>query len=155
MSLRRLVLCVLALFPSAFAQDYAVSPQFESDRPIDRVLARVDATKDRWIGEQDFETINAKLKEAAKHLKEGNAAALPALASRTARFADLKLVELKIVGSNRADPQSATTSISIRVELGGVAEAGGLLSLLGPMETVWQRRTDDWTLSEQNREGHD
>ena len=139
-------LLVGALFAAAAsAQDaeYTVAPVFEFDRPIDRVLERVDAAKDVWIGEQDYEAINAELKKRAGRIKTGEGGFEP-LADELKLFKKLELVEFKMIGSSRADSESDVAAIDVRVELGGEAVSGGLLSLLGPMKMRWRRDDGAW-----------
>jgi len=138
-------LFVLAAAASAQQADYRVEAPL-ADRPIDRIIERVDAERDRWIGERDYEAINAKLKEISKHIKEGDAD-FPPLAEAVARFESIQLCELKIVGSSRASEDAQLADIRVRVELGGRTSDGALLSLLGPMQMIWKLEAREWRLA--------
>src|SRR5690606_37029353 len=111
------LLLAFALVAGAQQTDYKVGATFVP-RPIDRVLERVDAEKDQWIGERDFEALNVKLKEISKKIIEGKGE-FPTLSREIERFQSLTLVELKIVSSNRASEGSPFADIAIRVEMGG------------------------------------
>jgi len=130
---------------SAQEAEYAVEANLGA-RPIDRVLARVDAGQDEWIGEQDYEAINARLREIAKRIVAGKGE-FPALAHELERFETVELAELKIVSSNRADASDRRAEIRVRVELGGRTADGRLLSLLGPMQMTWEPAESDWRLA--------
>ena len=127
------------------AEDYSVGPRFAEVRPIDRVLSRVDARQDEWIGEQDFEAINARLKAIAGEIKKGDHDFAP-LRAQLQRFQSVQVAELKIVGSRRADASASEAAIDVRVELGGRTPDGTLLSLLGPMSMRWVSANGEWSL---------
>lgn len=129
---------------SAQQTDYRVEAPL-AERPIDRIIERVDAARDNWIGERDYEAINSKLKEISKHIKEGDGD-FPPLAEAIDRFASIQLCELKIVGSSRATEGARLAQIRVRAELGGKVADGSLLSLLGPMEMVWRLTGSEWRL---------
>ena len=135
-SSRYLPLSVLlgAVFASAQQPDYTLHPDRAPDLDIAPVLARADADNDRWVGEKDYEALNSKLKEIAKKLHD-DPAAFPALAKQAARFAQLELAELKIVGSRRN--ASGQPHLRVRVELGGEDSNGRKLGLLGALELDW------------------
>ena len=106
---------------------------------MERVLARTDANKDGWIGEQDYEELNAWLQK--------NKASLPWPAGTLDRFRQVQLLELKIIASNRAVASATNTALRLRVELGGIAKTGQRLSLLGHAEAVFDKsRTGGWQL---------
>ena len=105
---------------------------------VERVLARTDASKDGWIGEQDYETLNAWIQK--------NKASLPWPKGTLDRFRQLPLLELKIIASNRALASVASTALRLRVELGGTAKDGKRLSLLGHAEAVFDKAGADWQL---------
>ncbi len=148
MVLVRVWSAAVLLIAGAFAQtsEYSVDASFEAERPIDRVLARVDAEQDTWVGEQDYEAINAQLKAIAKGLKDGSESFAP-LKTQLESFKALKLVEFKIVGSRRADARAPDARIDIRLELGGESLDGELLSLLGPLEMRWTLDGTNWLLT--------
>ncbi len=141
-----LVLCTVAL--SAQAPEYSVDAAFEAERSIDRVLQKVDADQDEWIGERDFQSIDAKLKAISKAIVAGE---VPPrfLLETTARFDSISLAEFKIVGIRRVD---ASAVADVRLELGGRTSAG-LLSLLGPIEMAWAALGEDWALDSATVEG--
>src|SRR5690606_12984872 len=141
-----LLLLASAVAATAQTADYSVEARF-AERPIDRVLARVDPELDEWIGERDYEAVNAKLKAIAKGVISGKEG-FPPLAHELERFAKLELVELKIVSSGRSSQTVDSAEIGVRVELGGTAPDGRRLSLLGPMQMTWKRAGGDWALAE-------
>ncbi len=145
----RILVAATVLVAGAFAQtsEYSVDPKFGAQRPIDRILERADPEQDNWVGERDYEEINAKLKTIATGIKDGSGGFEP-LKSELERFAHVKLAEFKIVGSRRSDAAAKDAQIDIRLELGGETRDGELLSLLGPVEMRWTRDGDDWTLAE-------
>jgi hypothetical protein len=129
------LLTVLCAFPcGAQEPDYTLHPDRAPDRDIATVLERADAVNDRWVGEQDYEALNAKLKDVSKKLHD-DPRAFPPLAEQVARFASLELAELKIVGSRRN--AAGQPHLRVRVELGGEDAAGKRLGLLGSMELDW------------------
>ena len=80
------------------APEFSLDVSYQEDRPVDRVLARVDADSDSWIGERDYEAINSELKTVARSLIEDHASFEP-LAGMARRFSRLELVEFKIVST--------------------------------------------------------
>lgn len=116
---------------------------------VERVLERTDAAKDRWIGEQDYEALNAWLQK--------NKARLPWPKGTVERFAKLQVQELKIVASNRSRETEETTKLRLRVELGGVAKDGKRLSWLGEGAAEFARSGGAWELQsftvQKQREG--
>lgn len=142
---RLLFLWLAAAFAvSAQQAEYKVEAPL-AQRPIDRVLERVDASRDSWVGERDYEAINTKLKSISKEITAGKGGLEP-LNEALARFESVTLSELKIVGSNRASESASLAAIQVRVELGGRTPDGALLSLLGPMQMVWRRDGAQWRL---------
>ena len=125
--------------------DYRVKAEF-SPAAIDRVLARVDAANDQWLGEQDFEAIDKRLKRISEQLKTGEGE-FPPLSETISRFQKLDLVEFKVIGSSRARSEADTAILRVRVELGGTTADGGLLSLLGTMRMTWRRAETGWELA--------
>jgi hypothetical protein len=117
---------------------FPVSPKSPRAPAIDRVLARTDANKDGWIGEQDYEALNAWIQQ--------NKATLPWPPGTLDRFRNTQLLELKIIASNRALASVATTPLRLRVEMGGVAKNGQRLSLLGHAEAVFEKSAAAWQL---------
>ena len=125
--------------------EYSVEAAFDSPRSIDRILEKVDAERDEWIGERDFQAINARLKAIAKAAVGGGGA--PEFLRRAAQdFTAIDLAEFKIVGTRRAD---GLALLDVRLELGGRGP-DGLLSLLGPLKMQWSPPDEDsggeWTL---------
>lgn len=141
----RWLLVAFAARLAAQAPEYTVRPGFDEPRPIDRILERTDADRDEWIGERDFQAIDAELKRIAKALLDGKGA-FPALAHELERFDSLSLVELKLVASSRASEDVRSADVRVRVELGGQTSGGKLLSLLGPMRMRWIRTDGKWHL---------
>ncbi len=139
---------LLASVSTAWAQgtEFSLDVSYEQDRSVDRVLARVDERADAWIGEQDYAAIDSELKKAARSLV-ADPRSLEPLASLTARFRSLDLVEFKIV-STRRDPASQDIAhVAARVELGGTADSGGFVSLVGTAQIGWTREGSDWSLA--------
>ena len=133
---------------SAQAPEYSVDAAFEAQRSIDRVLEKVDADQDEWVGERDFQAIDAKLKAISKAIVAGEVAP-EFLRETAARFDSISLAEFKIVGIRRVD---ALAIVDVRLELGG-RTSGGLLSLLGPIEMKWSVSGEEWTLESSTVEG--
>lgn len=100
---------------------------------IDTVLARVDAEKDNWVGEQDYEALNIYFKRVADELKKGRNL-IPALAPTMTRFQTLEVVEFKIIASDRVAAAEPETTLRLRVELGGIPKTGGRASFLTTAE---------------------
>ena len=136
------VVCAMAAWgqDSGFSLDLA----YQRDRPVDRVLGRVSANADRWIGERDFEAINRSLKRIAGALVEDPGSFEP-LAAETGRFARLELAEFKIVSTARDASDSSLVHVRVRVELGGQAAEGGLLSLVSHAKMTWGAAEGSWT----------
>jgi hypothetical protein len=133
---------------SAQAPEYSVDAAFEAERSIDRVLEKVDADQDDWVGERDFQAIDAKLKSISKAIVGGEVGP-EFLRETTARFDSISLAEFKIVGIRRVD---AVAVVDVRLELGG-RMSGGLLSLLGPIEMAWSVAGEEWALDSATVEG--
>ena len=123
----------LTLAPGA---DYPVAPKFQREPAIRQTLARVDAANDSWIGEQDYEELQKSVKEMIAQSELPN------------RFAQLKVLEAKIVSSERATAGETKAKFRIRVELGGTTPGGGLLSLLGHWDAAFSRHGATWKLAE-------
>ncbi|MCP5119061.1 MAG: VCBS repeat-containing protein, partial [bacterium] len=140
-----LALITLATLCLGQEADYRVTPKFSETTEIEGILERVDATRDEWVGEQDFEALGAKLKEIAKRLKKGEGGFEP-LSGALSRFSKLTLAEFKVVGSDRAEASASKARLRVRFELGGVTPESKLLSLLGHMEMTWARSGEDWSL---------
>ncbi len=118
--------------------DFSLDVAYQQNRPVDRVLGRVDANEDRWIGERDYEAINAKLKGISGSLLEDPSSFEP-LAAETSRFARLELVEFKIISTARDPSDPSVSRVGIRMELGGSTTSGGLLSIVGSAAMRWSR----------------
>jgi hypothetical protein len=117
---------------------FPVSAKAPRAPAVDRVLARTDANNDGWIGEQDYEALNAWIQK--------NKSSLPWPKGTVDRFRQLQLQELKIIASNRASASVASTALRLRVELGGTAGSGQRLSLLGHAEAVFDKSGAEWRL---------
>lgn len=128
-------LCTVLLHAQGGFSVPAKAPRAPS---VERVLERTDAAKDRWIGEQDYEALNAWLQK--------NKAKLPWPVGTVDRFAKLQLQELKIIASNRSSETEAATTLRLRVELGGAGKDGKRLSLLGHGGAVFARQGGEWRL---------
>ena len=114
-------------------QEYRVQTKAPRTAEVERILVRTDAFQDQWLGEQDYEAINAIVQKD----KRG----LPWPAGVLERFRKLDVLELKIVASNRARPQEDSTVLGLRVELGGeAADGSGRLSLTGTAQATFTRQ---------------
>ena len=135
-----------AAVAGAQAPEYSVDAVFDSPRSIDRILEKVDADRDEWVGERDFQAIDAKLKAISETLTAGGAAP-EFLREAAENFASIDLAEFKVVGMRRAD---GLALIDARMELGGRGP-DGLLSLLGPLQMQWSPPGNEpsggWTLA--------
>ena len=138
LQLRVVTLCTIGALWMSAQSDFSVQAKTPRAPDVDRVLARTDAAKDAWIGEQDYEAINGWIQK--------NKAALPWPAGTVDRFAKLTLTELKIIASNRASDSESSTALRLRVELGGLARDGKRLSLLGHATATFERRNGKWAL---------
>ena len=125
--------------------NFSLDVSYEQNRPVDRVLSRVDANEDRWIGERDYEAINAELKGIARSLLEDPSSFGP-LAAETGKFARLELVEFKIVSTVRDSSDASVSRVKVRMELGGPDARGGLLSTVGSAAMTWARAEGRWML---------
>jgi hypothetical protein len=137
----------LAVVAAAMAQDepYRVRAKFERPLDIEEVLRRVDASRDIWIGERDFEAIHTRLDELAAKLRKGEAS-FPALDELARRFTSLTIVEIKVVSSERADARESRARLTLRIELAGAGREGGLLSILGSWDSTWALSPGGWSL---------
>jgi hypothetical protein len=145
---RRVLLLPLLSFVLGGQQEYRVQPKFNQSVGLGSVLERADASKDVWVGEQDFEGIQSQLKDISAGLKSG-AAVFPPLSEAAARFRKIELAELKIISSERLKPDAALARVRVRVELGGLAADGSRLSLVGHVIMAWERMSSgNWTLKE-------
>ena len=125
------------------APEFSLDVSYQEDRPVDRVLSRVDADSDSWIGERDYEAINSELKTVARSLAKDPASFEP-LAGIARRFSRLELVEFKIVSTGRVSSDEDLARVEVRIELGGSAPGGGLLSLLGSAAMTWSGNGGAW-----------
>lgn len=115
-------------------QDFRVRAKPPRAAEVERILSRTDAFQDHWLGEQDYEAINAIIQK--------NKAGLPWPPALLARFRKLDVFELKIIASNRAQPADLTTPLALRIELGGeAADGSGRLSLTGPAQVTFVRNS--------------
>ena len=125
--------------------DFRLDVDFLLERPIDRVLAKVDPSEDTWIGERDYKAIDTELKGIAQALID-DSGSFEALREQTHGFQSLRLVEFKILSTRRDDDSGNVTHVLARAELGGDSSSGGLLSRLGMLEMSWREGPDGWTL---------
>lgn len=133
----RFRLGLLIVFAAYGQPEYRVRTQAPRAADVERILVRADAFQDHWLGEQDYEAINAIIQRD----KQG----LPWPPGLLQRFARLEVQELKIVASNRARASDDSTVLGLRVELGGEAADGrGRLSLTGPAQVTFQRVNNAW-----------
>lgn len=122
---------------AAAAQTYRAEPKFRRVPAIHEVLDRVDAAKDEWTGEQDFEDLQKKVKET-----------VAAQAEITSRFRKVQLVEAKIIESARAGANEKQARLKVRVEFGGIGRDGRMLSLLGHWDMMWEPSASGWKMRE-------
>ncbi len=125
--------------------DFRLDVDFLLERPIDRVLSKVDPSEDTWIGERDYKAIDTELKGIAQALID-DSGSFEALREQTHGFQSLRLVEFKILSTRRDDDSGNVTHVLARAELGGDSSSGGLLSRLGMLEMSWREGPDGWTL---------
>src|SRR5262249_37022140 len=113
---RRVVLLGALAVAASFPQEnYQAAPKYRRAPPIREVLERVNAAKDEWTGEQDFEDLQKKVKEVVAGQQE-----------IISRFRELRLVEAKIVESARSSPAETQARLKVRVEFGGIGADGRL-----------------------------
>ena len=142
-------LLVLTCAPDAWGQgsDFVLDIDFRQNRPVDRVLARTDAANDIWIGERDYQALDAELKKIGALLRSDPGSFEP-LAKQLASFRRLRLAEFKILSTHRPSDAENLVRIRVRVELGGESSGGGFLSSLGTMEMAWFRGQEGWSVQE-------
>lgn len=126
---------------------HRLAVSYAQERPVDRTLGKVSAADDIWISERDYEAIDAELKRVAKALLAKPDSFAP-LAAQTSGFRRLRLVEFKIVASDRDPAERQVANVRVRVEVGGEAVEGGLRSRLGSMAMRWSSSPAGWTLEE-------
>jgi len=125
------------------AQELSLSTEFSKSTSVDEVLSRVDASQDKWVGEQDFELFDQRLKQIAEDLKKGERGFQP-LADVVSRFAVIELAELKIIETARVDGQPDEARTRLRIELGGGTPDGKLASMLTHGRMLWSRTDGEW-----------
>ena len=125
--------------------DFTLDVDFRLNRSIDRVLAKVDANEDVWIGERDYQEIEAELKRIARSLRK-DAGSFEPLAKQTRGFRSLRLAEFKILATRRDTDSDNLAHVAVRAELGGESSSSELLSRLGMLEMSWRKGSSDWTL---------
>jgi hypothetical protein len=130
---RRFAPVVLLTAALAPAQDYRVRAPAPRPGTIAPVVARVDAAQDAWVGEQDYEALNAYFKDVSGSIKQGRSP-IAALAPTVSRFSRIQVAELKIVASNRATSSETETTLRLRVELAGILKSGRRASFLTTAE---------------------
>ena len=131
-------LCTLCALDLGAQRDFPVQTKTPRAPDVERILARTDARKDTWIGEQDYEALNGWIQK--------NKAMLPWPAGTVDRFGRLTLTELKVIASNRSSDREQATTLRLRVELGGTAHDGKRLSLLGHATATFEKRGGEWAL---------
>ena len=145
----RLAVAVLwaALPTLAPAQDSSLrlDLNYAKQRPVDRVLAKVDANRDSWISERDYQEIDMELKQWGKALA-ADPRSLEALSGWTAGLAEVALAEFKITEIGRAGDGQDLVRAQLRAEVGGTDSEGYLRSVLGNMATLWTKEGSGWTL---------
>lgn len=146
-AIRAVSLAAFAALASAQDADFSLQVDFERERAVDRLLAKVDPSLDVWIGEQDYEAINSELKAIAKALVQDPDSFEP-LRGHTRAFRSLGLAEFKIVSTARSSAASRSARVAVRVELGGEASDGRLLSKLGAMDMSWAEAPAGWRLTD-------
>lgn len=144
-AIRAVSLAAFAALASAQDADFSLQVDFERERAVDRLLAKVDPSLDVWIGEQDYEAINSELKAIAKALVEDPNSFEP-LREHAGAFRSLGLAEFKIISTGRSGAAGGAARIAVRVELGGEASDGRLLSKLGAMDMLWAEAPAGWRL---------
>ncbi len=128
--MREGIFSVLLAAGLAAGQEYRVRAPAPRVAPIEEVMARVDAGRDGWIGEQDYEALNGYFKKVSEGMKKGERGAIGALAPTLGRFGKLEVAEFKIIASNRVAATQRETAVQLRVELGGLRPTGERLSFL-------------------------
>ncbi len=139
-----------ALSPLAWGQagPYSLGLDYSTDRPVDRVLDKVDAARDRWVGERDYQAIDSELKRIGKALVADPQSFEP-LAKWTEELNRVDLAEFKITGIGRAGPAGRFVHAQVRAEVGGYDEAGRPRSALGNLLTVWAEDSEgQWSLQD-------
>ncbi len=127
--------------------EFELKLSYSQERPVDRVLSKVAPSSDTWVGERDYQAIDARLKEASRSLIDDPESFEP-LREAARAFRELCLVEFKIVETARPSGAGDVVHVKAYVELGGVATRGGLVSLSGLSEMTWSRADGKWTLVE-------
>ncbi len=137
------VACALA----AWGQnpEHRFYPSYQLERPVDRVLAKAHPSAGDWVGERDFAAVDAQLKRIARSLLADRNSFKP-LATETERFSELALVEFKILSTSRNENQPPLVRSAVRIELGGTADDGGLLSRLATAQLTWAADEDGLAL---------
>ncbi len=137
----------VACASSAWGQgpDFSLDIEFRRERPVDRVLAKTDPLEDVWIGERDYQAVDSKLKEISEFLLDDPGSFEP-LAEATRGFRNLRLAEFKIVSTVREGDSDDPVRIAVRIELGGEASDGGVLSRLGAAEMSWHNTSGVWAV---------
>ena len=137
------VACALAA--RGQSPEFVLDVEYVQDRPVDRVLEKVDPSADVWVGERDYAAIDAELKKIAGKLAR-DTGSLAALREVTGEFRTIDLAEFKIVRIGRETSGPDAVRAGIRFEIGGRDAEGGLLSRSGLVSTAWHRSGSGWTL---------
>lgn len=111
--------------------DFRVKTRTPRAPDVERVTARTDAARDVWLGEQDYEDINALIQK--------NKRALPWPPGFLGAFRALSVFEVKIISSNRDAAAGPNTTLRLRVELGGVDAGGQRLSRITHARAAFER----------------
>ncbi|MBM3757149.1 MAG: VCBS repeat-containing protein [Acidobacteria bacterium] len=127
----------LTLFVLQAQTDYRVKTNPPRAAGVERILTKSDAREDHWLGEQDYEAINALIQKDKR--------ILPWPAGLLERFRKLDVWEVKIVASNRERADETSTTLGLRIELGGEAAGGGRLTLIAPSARAEFVRASTWS----------
>ncbi len=138
---------LVALTPLGWGQsgDFTLDLAYQQDRAVDRVIARADPAADNWNGERDYAAIDSELKKVARDLISDPQSSGP-LKQWTNRFGKLELAEFKIVSIRREPSDRDLVRVAARVEFGGTAPAGSLLSLVGSARMAWVIAAGEWAM---------
>ncbi|MGH9630721.1 MAG: FG-GAP repeat domain-containing protein, partial [Bryobacteraceae bacterium] len=123
-------------------EDYHVKTERHVPASVEAVLSHVDANRNSWLGESDYEAI-----ENENSLKKAGLA----LTGVEKRFASISLKEFKIVSSDRPAPAEPVAELEVRFEIAGRAADGDLLSITGDLLTSWRQHDGDWKLEKSDR----
>lgn len=123
--------------------EHSLRPETSVPSGMATILERTDAENDNWMVEQDYESVALELKEIARRLKEEKGG-FPLLDQILKDFADLELVEFKVVAGRRFPSAGSSVRFRVRVELGGRGLDGRLMARLGYLEMTGIRSEKKW-----------